>query len=144
MQGLELCSLSQAGGSLAVGSNIYPRDFELMGLSKLISRLTSWTPVGKKIILRIEDSSRPDLVTTEWTGTIRSLSSDNSVIISLDKPIWTGSQDLGEIAAVTRHKGYDFYRIRFGFVAASLLKKIGADEATKEDIFALAVLKVVH
>jgi hypothetical protein len=111
-------------------------------LSKIIAA-TGWSPIGKALLIHIDETTFPELVDKTIPGSLTDLISDNVAIIALDTSIQINASEVCRIRAYMRHQGFDFYRLPLGFIAADLA--IDADELkdmSQDSLFAIASIKL--
>lgn len=116
----------------------YSVDYKMRILSKIIAA-TGWSPIGKALLIHIDETTFPALVDKTIRGSLTDLISDNVAIITLDTSIQINGSEVRRIRAYTRHQGFDFYRLPLGFIAIDVdeLKGISQD-----NLFAIASIKL--
>jgi hypothetical protein len=114
-----------------------------MSLLSQIIAATGWSPVGKALLIQIDETAIPALVGKTIHGTLTDLISDKVAIITLDTSIPINSLQVCRLRAYTRHQGFDFYRLPVGFIATDLA--INVDELkdiSQDALFAIASIKL--
>lgn len=120
-----------------------------MALVKIFNVLASvigWSPVGKAVLLRIDDTSEPTLNGRQFTGRLVSLNQDGTGVIELEELLILKGNAVRRVLAVPRHQGYDFFYLCWGFIAVNLFALdgvYGLGPAQTESWFAIGSLKVV-
>lgn len=91
-----------------------------MSIISKIALLFGWSPIGKAIEIRIEESVLTDLINKRLLARIISLNDDGSAVLELTDEIKYENEKFLLLMAHPRHKGYDFYHISLGTIAAEL------------------------
>jgi hypothetical protein len=107
----------------------------LMRVFNAIVRLIGGSPVGKPVLLRIDDASEATLNSHQFAGRLVALNQDGTAVIELETPLVLGDGTIDRVVAVPRHQGYGFDRLSWGFITVNLLGQTG-------NPFAIASLKV--
>jgi len=111
-------------------------------LSKIIAAI-GWSPIGKTLLIHIDETTFPALVDKTIRGSLTDLISDNVAIITLDTSIQINGSEVCRIRAYTRHKSFDFYRLPLGFIAADLAIDVdGLKDVSQNSLFAIASIKL--
>ena len=115
-----------------------------MKILSSLARLFGWTPVGKAVLVAIDDTDEQSLRGLRLTGKIVALSIDGTALIELDFPTGHLEQYPRCVYAVPRHVGYDFYRLYFGLIAVDLVRQPsdGVESGDKPSHFAIASMKI--
>jgi hypothetical protein len=109
--------------------------FGRLGLAKLLCRLVGFEPVGKRVMIRVEDAADPTLYNGPTMGVIHSTIEDHLVfgreessqpselcaIIHLDSPLSASGEDVRWLLAVPRHVGYGLHSLCLTFIAVNVV-----------------------
>lgn len=111
-------------------------------LSKIVSA-TGWSPIGKPLLIHIDESGLSELADQTLHGSVTSLAGSGTATISLNSPIHIAGAEVFALQAHTRHTGFDFFRLPIGFVAADLVVP-SADlaESSRNQPFAIASIRL--
>jgi hypothetical protein len=105
-------------------------------------RLCGWTPVGKEVQIRIEESELSSLVGETLSARVAALDRSGSATLELTEPIESGGRSIKFVVAHPRHSGYDFFHIASAFIAADLSPWSEEPGATTQDArFATGLIK---
>jgi hypothetical protein len=107
-------------------------------------RLLGWSPVGKKVFLRIDDAFEEALKGRNFSGRLTALNQDGTAVIELEMPLVLKDETIKCVIAVPRHQGYDFYYLYWGLIAVDLAKPNRMNVSTDEQAgtrIAIASLK---
>lgn len=141
-QALGLFSLSHNGDEQGEAPSIVQVDSKMRILSKIIAT-TGWSPIGKALLIHIDETACQTLVDKTIMGTLTDLISNNIATITLNTSIQISGSEVYRIRAYTRHKGFDFYRLPFGFIAADLAVDVdGLKDVSQDSLFAIASIKL--
>ena len=115
-------------------------------LSKLMKSI-GWHPVGKSVLLKIDDSVSEEIKGIQIVGMISNLINKNSALITLENPLVINDKVINNCIAICRHDGYDFFWLYFGFIAADLAYVQDSSENKIDDSslvrFAIASIKTL-
>lgn len=113
-------------------------------LSKLL-QIIGWNPVGKLVLLKIDDSASQQIKGLQFVGKISRLDNKNSALITLENPISIDNIVINNCIAICRHDGHDFFWLYFGFIATDLAIVQGSSKNNRDDStlvrFAIASIK---
>jgi hypothetical protein len=120
-----------------------------MALTKVLNVLTSligWSPVGKTVLVTIDDASDPTLNGRQFVGKLVTLNNDGTAVIEPDTLFTLRGNIIRHMLAVPRHEGYDFFYLRWGFIAVNLFAcdgvyRLGTTQT--ESWFGIASLKII-
>lgn len=121
-----------------------------MAFMKVINvwvRLLGWSPVGKKVLLKIDDAFEEALKGRNFVGQITALNRDGTAVIELEMPLILKDGTLECVVAVPRHQHYDFYHIYWGLIAVNLVKPMRKNVSTEEQTetrIAIASLTIIR
>lgn len=110
-----------------------------------LARLIGWSPVGKPVLLRIDDASEATLKNRQFAGKLVILYQDGTAMIEPETPIALKDGTIAHVLAVPRHQGYNFYYLCWGFIAVYLINPNVVHGAANEQTgarFAVASLKI--
>ncbi|MEW6220115.1 MAG: hypothetical protein AB1634_11370 [Thermodesulfobacteriota bacterium] len=109
-------------------------------------RLTGWSPLGKQVLLRIDDAFERTLNGLKLAGRLTNLNQDGSAVIELERPFPLRDEFVTHVQAVPRHHGYDFYYLYWGLIAVELTNPNSMNVSTKEPTegrIAIASLRII-
>lgn len=120
-----------------------------MAIMKILStlvRFSGWTPVGKSVLIKIDDAAETKLNNQKFVGKVAALSDNGTALIELDSPINIAGESRDFVNAIPRHTGYDFYHLCFGFIAVNLVNLQGnmVNNGQMRACFAIASMKICH
>lgn len=118
-----------AGGRNRIPNRWLPGSVSFMRVLNALARRLGWSPVGKAIVLRIDDASDPTWGGVEISGWIRKVHEDGSAVIALVSPLHVGSTSISALIASPRHKNYAFTSLWSDFIAVNLVPFDKSEEA---------------
>ena len=92
----------------------------IMRIVQKVAKLLGWSPVGKTIVIHMDDTGVPALANCSFRGRIADVVEDKLAIIDLEVPIRVKDADAMRLVALQRHEDFDFYRLPFSYVAVNL------------------------
>lgn len=108
-----------------------------------IYKLLGWSPIGKFVEVKVDESSFSSLIGKTFLAKIVSLNNQGLAVLAMSESMGQIIKLDQHVAAQTRHKGYDFYHLGVGTIAVSLLP---IDEVLKPEFqderFAIATIKL--
>lgn len=91
-----------------------------MTILSRVYKFFGWSPIGKFVEVKVDESSFPSLIGKTLSAKVVSLKDQGVAVLEMPESI---KRDLGGVHLVTarsRHKGYDFYHLRIGAIAVDL------------------------
>lgn len=118
-----------------------------MRIVQKVAKLLGWSPVGKTIVIHIDDTGLASLTNRSIKGHIVDVRDDKLAIIDLEAPLRVKDADVTRLGALQRHEDFDFYRLPFSWVAVNLFvcakeKETDIKAVKHEDVFAIATIKL--
>jgi len=120
-----------------------------MALGKILStlaRLFGWSPIGKSVLLSIDDSLDTTLNNCLFYGNLVTVNQDGTAIIELEIPLALKESTMSRVLTIPRHQYCNFFYLFWGFIAVDLINPNMVNGLATEQTgarFAVASLKIV-
>lgn len=115
-----------------------------MSIASQLSRSVGWTPVGKLVEIKIDESSFPSLIGRILSARIIALNNNDTAVLEMAEPIEQGTEKIQSVVVYPRHKGYDFYHLGVGAIAVDLSLAEETQGIEKQDKrFASGLIKCI-
>lgn len=88
----------------------------------------------------IEESGEPSLIGKRVTARVLAVSSDGAAMLELPEDLTVNAEEVRNVEAIPRHKGYDFQHLFLGKIAATLALPAMGQPAQPDRRFALAII----
>jgi hypothetical protein len=117
-----------------------------MTVLNALARVIGWSPIGKPVLLIIDDSSEQVLNGCQFGGKLAALNRDGTALIELEMPLYIEGKYTSRVLAVPRHQGYGFDYLCWGFIAVNLANPdevYGSTTQKVDNWFAVASMKII-
>lgn len=105
---------------MGLNTELEDSNLALRNILCIFTNLIGWSPIGKEVLIQIDDAYKEILSKRLTHGRVVALTEDGNALIEVDNSLNDRERDTIRLLAVPRHQGYNFEGLCWGGIAVNL------------------------